>query len=239
MSGYVIAPWALPSLPVVGDSRRFPVRRIFCVGRNYAAHTREMGADPAREPPFFFMKPAGAIVAEGGEVPFPLATNDLHHEVELVVALSGGGSNIAPATAESHIFGYAVGIDLTRRDVQAIAKQRSWPWEAAKGLDHGAPCGALHAATEIGHPKRGAITLDVDGARRQEGDLAQMIWSVPEVIGYLSRLFTLQPGDLIFTGTPAGVGPVVTGNRLNAEVAGLSPLIVTLTNAASTAVPYS
>lgn len=225
----MIAPWAIPSLPVVGDSRRFPVRRVFCVGRNYAAHTREMGVDPDREPPFFFMKPAGAIVAEGGEVPFPLATNDLHHEVELVVALSGGGNTIAPEAAESHIFGYAVGIDLTRRDIQAIAKQRSWPWEAAKGFNHSAPCGPLHTVAEVGHPKRGSITLDVNGVRRQEGDLAQMIWSVPEIIGHLSRLFTLQPGDLIFTGTPAGVGPVVVGNRLKAEAAGLHDLDVTIT----------
>ncbi|MHA1599605.1 MAG: fumarylacetoacetate hydrolase family protein, partial [Alphaproteobacteria bacterium] len=193
------------------------------------SHLQEMGGDPAREPPFFFMKPAGALVAEGGEVPFPLATNDLHHEVELVVALNRGGSNIAPATAESNIFGYAVGIDLTRRDIQSIAKQRSWPWDAAKGLDHGAPCGALHTVAEVGHPKRGAIALDVDGSRRQEGDLAQMIWSVPEIIGHLSRLFTLQPGDLVFTGTPAGVGPVIARNRLNAEIAGLTPLVVTIT----------
>ncbi len=228
MSDYVIAPWALPSLPVVGDRRRFPVRRIFCVGRNYAAHTREMGGDPTREPPFFFMKPGEAIVADGGEVPFPLATKDLHHEVELVVALRTGGSNIPPAAAESHIFGYAVGIDLTRRDIQAIAKQRAWPWDAAKGFDHSAPCGAVQPVAEIGHPKRGTITLDVDGARRQEGDLAQMIWSVPEIIGHLSRLFTLQPGDLVFTGTPAGVGPVVAGNRLTAEAAGLPPLTVTV-----------
>jgi len=148
------------------------------------------------------------------------------------VALSRGGTAIAPEAAESHIFGYAVGIDFTRRDVQAIAKQRSWPWEAAKGFDHGAPCGALRTVAEIGHPKRGRITLDVDGTRRQEGDLAQMIWSVPEIIGHLSRLFTLQPGDLIFTGTPAGVGPVVAGNRLKGQVEGLADLTVTVTAAA-------
>lgn len=223
-----MTPGALPSLAVAGDARRFPVQRIFCVGRNYAAHSREMGVDPTREPPFFFMKPASALVADGEKIPFPLATHDLHHEVELVVALSRGGANVTPETAESHIYGYAVGIDLTRRDVQAIAKQRSWPWDAGKGLDHGAPCGALRAAAEVGHPKQGSIILDVNGVRRQEGDLARMIWSVSEIIGHLSRLFTLQPGDLIFTGTPAGVGPVVAGDSLTAEVAGLPPLCVTI-----------
>jgi len=232
MPDYIIAPPTPPSLPVADETRRFAVRRIYCVGRNYAAHTREMGADPTREPPFFFMKPADALVTDGADAPYPPATADLHHEVELVVAIGRGGAGIAPAAAEAHIFGYAVGIDLTRRDVQQVAKQRAWPWDAAKGFDHGAPCGTLHPAATVGHPRHGAITLDVNGQRRQEGDLAQMIWSVPEIIGHLSRLFALRPGDLIFTGTPAGVGAVAIGDRMNARIAGLTPLSVTIAPAA-------
>ncbi len=171
----VIPLWAPPSLPVAGTAARFPVRRIYCVGRNYAAHTREMGADPSRDPPFFFMKPADALVPDGGHVPYPPATANLHHEIELVVALKTGGAEIAPEAALDHVYGYAVGIDLTRRDLQQVAKDRSWPWDAGKGFDHGAPCGELQPASAIGHPAQGAIALKVGGELRQQGDLADMI----------------------------------------------------------------
>jgi len=225
---YVIPLWEPPSLPVAGQYRRFPVRRIYCVGRNYAAHTREMGADPRRDPPFFFMKPADALVQDGETVPYPPATANLHHEVELVVALGGGGAEVPAEAAFDLVFGYAVGIDLTRRDLQQIAKDRSWPWDAGKGFDHGAPCGAVHPAAAVGRPDHGAITLSVGGERRQEGDLSQMIWPVPEIIAHVSRLFTLRPGDLIFTGTPSGVGPVRPGERLEAAIEGVGELRVTI-----------
>lgn len=229
---YAIPLWDPPFLPVAGQDRRFPVRRIYCVGRNYAAHSREMGADPRRDPPFFFMKPADALVQDGDTVPYPPATANLHHEVELVVAMGGGGAEVPADAALDLVFGYAVGIDLTRRDLQQIAKDRSWPWDAGKGFDHGAPCGAVHPAATVGRPDHGAITLSVDGERRQEGDLSQMIWPVPEIIAHVSRLFTLRPGDLIFTGTPSGVGPVRPGERLDAAIEGIGELRVTIGQAA-------
>lgn len=225
---YVIPPWDLPSLAVDGATGRFAVRRIYCVGRNYAAHAREMGNDPEREPPFFFMKPADALVPDGGHVPYPPATANLHHEVELVAAIGKAGAEIAPDDANDHIYGYAVGLDLTRRDLQQVAKDRRWPWDTGKGFDFGAPCGKLAPAMRIGHPARGAITLTLDGQPRQSGDLAEMIWSVPEIVGHLSRLFTLQPGDLIYTGTPAGVGPVIPGQRLDGKIEGVGTLSVTV-----------
>jgi fumarylpyruvate hydrolase len=228
----VIPLWAPPSLPVAGADARYPVRRVYCVGRNFAAHTLEMGADPTRDPPFFFMKPADALVPDGGHVPYPPATANLHHEIELVAAIQTGGAEIAPEAALDHIYGYAVGIDLTRRDLQQVAKDRSWPWDAGKGFDHGAPCGELHPVSAIGHPDRGAITLKVDGAPRQEGDLSQMIWPVPDIIAALSRLFTLAPGDLLYTGTPAGVGPVRPGERLEGAIEGVGKLTVTVGEAA-------
>ncbi len=228
----VIPLWQPPSLAVAGSAARFPVRRIYCVGRNYAAHTREMGADPARESPFFFMKPADALVPDGGHVPYPPATANLHHEVEMVAAIGSGGADIAPERAVDHVYGYAVGIDLTRRDLQQVAKDRSWPWGAAKAFDHGAPCGDLQTVAAIGHPAKGAITLKVDGELRQQGDLADMIWPLPEILAALSRLFELVPGDLVYTGTPAGVGPVRPGERLDAEVAGVGSLSVTVGEAA-------
>lgn len=225
---YVILAWDLPSVAVAGSADRFPVRRIYCVGRNYAAHTREMGADPDREPPFFFMKPADALVADGGALPYPPATANLHHEVELVVAIGSAGAEIAAAAARDHIFGYGVGIDLTRRDLQQVAKDRAWPWDAGKGFDFGAPCGDIHPAADIGHPERGAITLEVDGARRQAGDLSDMIWKVPEIIAALSRLFRLEAGDLIYSGTPSGVGPVMPGEKLTGAVEGVGSITVTV-----------
>jgi fumarylpyruvate hydrolase len=223
---YVIPPPPVVALPVRDTSDLFPVHRIFCVGRNYAEHAREMGHDPDREPPFFFTKPADALVSDGATIPYPLATRELHHEVELVVALGKGGTDISAAQALDCIFGYAVGIDLTRRDLQAEAKKLARPWDVGKAFDHSAPCSAIVPAARIGHPERGQIRLAVNGVTRQDGDLAQMIWSTPEVIAHLSRLFTLAPGDLIFTGTPAGVGPVERGDVLEGQIEGVGDLRV-------------
>ena len=212
-------------LPVVGRSESFPVRRIFCVGRNYAAHAREMGADPSREAPFFFTKPAEAVITNA-EVPFPPMTSDLHHEVELVCAIGGEGADLAPAKAAELIIGWAVGVDLTRRDIQAEAKSQGRPWDAAKGFDASAPCGALTLGS-LPYPD-GAIGLTVNGAVRQSGRLGDMIWSPAEVVAQASRLWRLKPGDLIFTGTPEGVGPMVRGDRVEASIEGLAPLAFTL-----------
>lgn len=225
---FVVPAPSLPAVPVEGTDDLFPVRRVFCVGRNYAAHAREMGADPNAEPPFFFMKPADAIVPGGGDVPYPPATADLHHEVEMVVALRAGGADIAPEAALDAVFGYAVGIDLTRRDLQAAAKKSGKPWDMAKGFDASAPISAIRPVDRCGHPASGAVTLSVNGTDRQAGDLADMIWSVPAMISYLSTLVILQPGDLIFTGTPEGVGAVARGDRMEALVDGVGRLSVTL-----------
>ncbi|MFM2044161.1 MAG: hypothetical protein RLY86_2737 [Pseudomonadota bacterium] len=221
---FVIPPPVQPSLIIAGQPARFPVRRVFCVGRNYADHAREMGHDPDREPPFFFMKPADALVTEGEEVPYPPATANLHHEVELVVAIGTGGSDIPVDRALDHVWGYAVGNDLTRRDLQTAAKNKGQPWEVSKAFDHSAPISPLVPAARIGHPSSGSISLTVNGTLRQKGDIGDLIWSVAEVIGHLSRLFTLAPGDLVFTGTPAGVGPVVAGDVMVAEIAGIGSL---------------
>ena len=217
----------IPALPVAGGSDLFPVGRIYCVGRNYAEHAREMGHDPDREPPFFFMKPANAIVPNGATIPFPQATQDLHHEIELVVALGKGGANIAVEKALDHVWGYGVGLDMTRRDLQGEAKKMGRPWEMGKAFDHSAPCTALLPASKIGHPAKGAIWLKVNGAIKQKGDLSEMIWNVPETIAYLSGLVTLQPGDLIYSGTPAGVGPVQPGDKLEGHVDGVGDLTIT------------
>jgi fumarylpyruvate hydrolase len=217
----------IPRLPIRGRSEQFPVRRIHCVGRNYADHAREMGAS-GREPPFFFAKPADALVpiAEGseGRLVYPPRTMDLHHEIELVVAVGRGGADIAAAAALAHVFGYTVGVDLTRRDIQAGLKQKGHPWEMAKAFDQSAPVGPVVPAADCGHPTAGAIWLRVNGGERQRGDLSQMIWSVPEVIAELSTYVALRPGDLIFTGTPAGVGPVARGDRLLGGVDGVAEL---------------
>jgi fumarylpyruvate hydrolase len=225
---YVIAAPPLTTLAVAGDERRFPVRRVFCVGRNYAAHAREMGHDPDREPPFFFTKPADAVVPGGGRIPYPPATRDLHHEVELVVALGKGGVAIAEAQALDHVFGYAVGIDLTRRDLQSEAKEQRRPWDMAKAFDRSAPISALRPVAQIGHPEASPIRLAVNGEVRQASTLAHHIWSVAETIAYLSRLVELAPGDLIFMGTPEGVGAVVRGDRLEASIEGVGDLQVTI-----------
>jgi fumarylpyruvate hydrolase len=225
-------PYAIPAppvttIPVIGGDA-FPVRRIYCVGRNYAAHAREMGHDPDREDPFFFMKPSDAIVPSGSEIPYPPQTRDYQHEIEMVVALGTGGSDIAVEDALHCVFGYAVGLDMTRRDLQGEAKRQGRPWDMGKGFDNAAPCAAITPAAKIGHPAKGAIWLEVNGKRRQESDLAKLIWSVPETIAYLSRFVTLAPGDLIYTGTPEGVAAVGKGDRLHGHVDGLTDLTVTI-----------
>jgi fumarylpyruvate hydrolase len=217
---YVLPPPAIVSLPVQGSDARFPVRRIFCVGRNYEEHAREMGAD-TREPPFFFTKPADALVTDGRDAPYPPATQDLHHEAELVVALGSGGAAIAPAEALALVWGYAPGNDLTRRDLQAAAKAARRPWDMGKAFDASAPCGTLVPVSACGHPARGCIRCTVDGVVTQDADIADMIWDVPHIIAHLSGLVRLAPGDLIFTGTPAGVGPVARGQTVRVDIAGL------------------
>lgn len=215
---------AIPSLAVTGTNQRFPVRRIYCVGRNYADHAREMGHDPDREPPFFFTKHPDSLLPDGNVFPYPPGSENVHHEIELVVAIHRGGADIAAESALEHVFGYAVGLDMTRRDLQAEAKKLGRPWCVAKAFDQATPCSALVPASDIGHPEAGRIWLDINGETRQEGDLASQIWRVSEVIAYLSRLFVLEPGDLIMTGTPAGVGPVQRGDRLSGGVQGIATL---------------
>ncbi|WP_457650394.1 fumarylacetoacetate hydrolase family protein [Profundibacter sp.] len=212
---------ATPSVAIAGSDLRFPVRRIFCVGRNYADHAREMGHDPNREPPFFFTKPADAVVDDGATLPYPPRTENLHHEAELVVAIGTGGTDIEVADTLRHVWGYGVGNDLTRRDMQAKAKEMRRPWDMAKGFDNSAVCGLLHPVSSIGHPAKGRITAHVDGQLRQDGDIADMIWPVADVIAFLSGLVTLAVGDLIYTGTPAGVGPIARGQSCTITIEGL------------------
>jgi fumarylpyruvate hydrolase len=223
-TSFVIPAPVIPSLPVVGDSKRFPVNRIYCVGRNYADHAREMGHDPDREPPFFFMKPATAIVTEGHDMAYPALSKDVHHELEMVVALGKGGSNIPVDQALDHVWGYGLGLDMTRRDLQGEAKKMGRPWDTGKAFDQSAPCSALVPVSQCGHLSKGRIYLTVNGQVKQDGDLAMMIWNVPETIAYLSTLFTLMPGDLIFSGTPAGVAAVQRGDVLEGHVEGLPVL---------------
>ncbi len=223
-ASYVFSPAGRPWAAVHGSTDRFAVHRIYCVGRNYAAHVQEMGGDPQRDPPLFFSKPADAVVANGGDVPYPPRTADLHHEVELVVAIGRGGARIAAVDALSHVYGYAVGNDLTRRDLQADARKRGLPWDSAKGFDHSAPLAAIHTVEQVGHPTDARIWLKVNEQIRQDSNLSQMIWSVPEIIAELSSLYTLQPGDLIFTGTPDGIGPLVAGDTVTAGIYGLDTL---------------
>lgn len=223
MPDYVIAPPPIVSVPVEGGGA-FPVRRVFCVGRNYAAHAREMGSDPTREPPFFFCKPADALLTGGADMPYPAMTHDLHHEMELVVGLSRGGSDIAAAGALAHVWGYAAGLDMTRRDLQGEAKKTGRPWDMGKGFDHSAPIGNMVPASRFPDPTAGRIELKVNGAVRQASDLSQLIWSVAETIAYLSKLVALAPGDLIFTGTPEGVAAVGRGDLLEGMVAGVGTI---------------
>ena len=224
---YVIPQPPQPMIVVAGNDKFFPVRRIWCVGRNYVEHIREMGQDE-RAPPFYFAKPADAIVPDGATVPYPPLTKDMHHEVELVVALKSGGRNIKLEKALDTIYGYGVGIDLTRRDLQIASRDQKRPWEIGKAFDGSAPCGPLKPASEIGHPKKGRIALKVNGKVRQDGDLKQMIWSVPEVIANLSEQVELAAGDIIMTGTPAGVAATVPGDKLECEIEGVGKLTVTI-----------
>lgn len=217
MAEFVFTPPSLVTVPVA-DGRLFPVRRVFCVGRNYAAHAREMGNDPTREPPFFFNKPADTLVTDGKDTPYPSQTNNLHHEIELVVAIGTGGREISVADALSHVFGYAVGLDLTRRDLQDDAKATRRPWDMSKGFDASAPISQIIPASRIGHPASGRITLKVNGTMRQSGDLADQIWPVPDIISTLSRFVMLAAGDLIFTGTPEGVAAISPGDVLEGEI---------------------
>ena len=217
--------WTPPALAVAGTTDTFPVRRIFCVGRNYVEHQKEMGGD-GREAPFWFIKSAHALVAGGGNVHYPPKTANYHYETEMVVALARGGRRIAVAEANAHVFGYAVGLDMTRRDLQQWGKDHGRPWDFGKDFDEAAPCGALAPAAKIGHPAKGAIWLRVNGKERQKADLSDMIWNVPEQIAYLSQYYTLEPGDIIFSGTPAGVGPVQPGDELHAGIDGVGELKV-------------
>jgi len=226
-ASFVIAAPRRATLPVAGDARAFPVRRIWCVGRNYLEHVREMGNDE-RAPPFFFAKHADMLAGDGAIIPYPPLTKDLHHEVELVVALKSGGLNIDTDHALGHVFGYGVGIDLTRRDLQAASRKKEQPWEIGKSFDNSAPCGALRAASEIGHPAQGKIWLNVNGKERQIGDLNQMIWNVPETISKLSEMVALEAGDVIMTGTPSGVAATVAGDKIECEVEGVGKLSVTI-----------
>jgi fumarylpyruvate hydrolase len=227
MTEYVIPPPPQAAVKVAGSDKMFPVRRIWCVGRNYLEHIKEMGQDE-REPPFFFAKPADAIVHDGGTVPYPPLTNDLHHEVEMVVALKSGGRNIPKEKTLDCVWGYGVGIDLTRRDLQIASRNIKRPWEIGKAFDGSAPCGPLQPASKIGHPGKGRIWLKVNGEVKQDGDLEQMIWNVPEIIWKLSEMVALEAGDLIMTGTPEGVGAVVRGDRLDGTIAGLPPLATSI-----------
>ena len=223
MTEFAFPPPATPSVAVAGTAQRFPVHRIYCIGLNYADHIREFGRDPAASPPVFFMKPADAVVESGAAIPYPPRTANFHYEIELVVAIGRGGRDIAPGTALGHVFGYAAGNDLARRDLQKAAKERGEPWDTAKGFDNSAPVAALRPSSH-GHIARGRIWLTVNGETRQESDISRMIWDVPHIIAALSELYELKSGDLIFTGTPSGVGPVRPGDRLEGGIEGLEVL---------------
>ena len=223
---YVVTPEPAPTLPVLGTADCFPVNRIFCVGRNYADHAREMGHNPDREPPFFFLKPGHALLPEGRDFPYPSSSHNVHYEFELVAALDKGGTDIRVEDALNHIYGYAVGLDMTRRDLQLQAQKMARPWDVGKAFDLSAPCSAVVPASKIGHPKKGPIWLERNGKRVQSSDLSTLIWNVPEIIAQLSKLFSLTPGDLVFTGTPAGVGPVQRGDILHGFIEGVGELTV-------------
>jgi fumarylpyruvate hydrolase len=227
VTSYVVPAPPVPSVAVAGTSGRFPVHRIYCVGRNYAEHVREMGADPARELPVFFMKPADAVIASGARVPYPPATHNFHHEIELVIAIGREGRDIPETQALDHVFGYAVGNDFTRRDLQSQARKAGLPWDTSKGFDCSAALAAIRPSAQ-GHVTRGRIWLSVNGTLRQQSDVGDMIWGVAEIIAQLSALFTLLPGDLIYSGTPAGVGPLERGDLLEGGIEGLQNLVNTI-----------
>jgi len=229
---FVLPPPAQPSLAVAGTQARFPVRRVFCVGRNYAAHAAEMGGDADREPPFFFTKPADAVLDAAPDdetsIPYPPETENLHHEVELAVAIGRGGAAIPRDRALDHVYGYATALDLTRRDLQTAAKKTGRPWDWGKAFDRSAPVSRIHPVDDVGHPAAGRIWLAVDGDLRQDADLSEMIWPVPDILAAASRSVTLAPGDLVLTGTPAGVGPLTPGHRVTAGIAGVAELALTI-----------
>jgi fumarylpyruvate hydrolase len=240
MTGFVVDAPARPTLAVRGSAARFPVRRVYCIGRNYLAHIREMGEADERDPPIFFQKPGDAVVEQGTPLPYPSATADYQYEAELVVAIGRAGQDIATADALSHVYGYAVGLDMTRRDLQRAAAKAGHPWENGKAFDHSAPCSEVVPVALCGHPARGALTLSVNGQPRQRTDLSQLIWSVPEIIANLSRLYRLVPGDLVYTGTPDGVGPVQPGDLIEARVEGVGTFHAAVTGPvppSSTAAP--
>ena len=227
---YAVPAWELPAVPVAGGDRHFPVRHIYCVGRNYAEHAREMGGDATKEPPFFFTKSADALVPvvppAVGRIAYPMATRNLHYELEMVVAIGSSGANVAAADAQDLVFGYAVGLDMTRRDLQNDMREKKRPWDIGKSFAQAAPIAPIHPVAQTGVLDEGEVTLRVNGETRQRGDLSDMIWDVPHMIEFLSRLYRLEPGDLIFTGTPSGVGPVVAGDRLDGRIANLTPLSI-------------
>ena len=229
---FAIPAWELPTIPVVGRNERFPVRHIYCVGRNYAEHAKEMGGDAAKEPPFFFTKPADAIAPvvapEVGRVRYPLGTKNYQHEIELVVAIGGRGVELDPGQTQALIYGYAVGLDMTRRDLQIDMREKKRPWDLGKSFAQAAPIAPIHRAADIGHPSKGTIRVAVNGAVRQTGDLSDMIWDVPHTLAFLSKYYELMPGDLVFSGTPAGVGAVVAGDRLDGHIDGLTPLSIVI-----------
>lgn len=224
----VFPPQDTPTVAVADSDDRIPVRRIFCIGRNYAAHAREMGRDPDREPPFFFLKPADAVVEDGATIPYPPQTENLHYEAELVVVIGTGGVNIDAADALTHVWGYGVGNDLTRRDLQLIAREQGRPWDLGKGFDRSAPVSAIHPVSKVGHPSKGSIKLAVNGEVKQDADLSELIWSIPEMISILSHSMELKAGDLIMTGTPAGVGPLVPGDVCVVTIEGVGELTTTI-----------
>ncbi|MCP3968818.1 MAG: fumarylacetoacetate hydrolase family protein [Rhodobacteraceae bacterium] len=225
---YVFPPKAPTTLPIRGSGRVFPINRVYCVGRNYAAHAIEMGHDPGKEPPFFFQKNPDNLLPDGADFPYPPMSQDVHHEIEMLVTLKSGGDNIAAHVALDCVFGYGVALDMTRRDLQGQMKKLGRPWEIGKAFEHSAPCSELVPTDQIGHPAKGAVWLKINGEMRQEGDLNQLIWKVPEMISYLSGLFTLRSGDVILTGTPSGVGPVARGDRMHGHVAGVGDLRVSV-----------
>lgn len=227
---YVVDPGDVSAIPVSGSHQLFPVHRIYCVGKNYADHIKEMGMDPKSVPPCFFMKPADAATTQS-KIPYPPGTNNYHYELELVLAIGKEGRNISKEQAKEYIFGYAVGFDMTRRDLQIRAGQSGSPWDTGKGFDFSAPISAIFPAASVGHITNGHLVLSVNGELRQDSDISQMVWKIDEIIAELSRLYLLKPGDLIFTGTPAGVGPVVPGDKLVGTIAGLGELIVEITPA--------
>ena len=227
---YVLSPWDLPSVPIAGEAGHFPVRHIYCVGRNYAEHAKEMGGDATKEPPFFFTKPADAVVpvvaGSVGSMHYPLATKNLHYELELVVAIGHPGVRLPADKANDIVYGYAVGLDMTRRDLQNQMREQKRPWDIGKSFAEAAPIAPLHPVASTGLLTRGAIVLTVNGQVKQKGDLSDMIWDVPHMLSFLSQMYELLPGDLVFTGTPAGVGPVVPGDQLQGTIEGLTPLSI-------------